>query len=342
MHEEGDPSPFHAAELELQRRFGRRAILERPARRAIRDHLIQQHRDFYRQLAFIVVGSVNSSGQPWASLLPGPPGFAWSPDIHHLRIDKLPHLQDPLAASLATGGTIGLLGIELHTRRRNRMNGLVSNLDANGWTTSVLQSYGNCSQYIQQREIEPACEVSRAVSITQSDQLSPEDRILIESADTFFIASANLRKEDGESYGADVSHRGGPQGFVRVGAEGELTVPDYIGNFFFNTLGNLQVNPRAGLAFPDFVTGSLLLLSARARVTWEGPAVRAFEGAQRLMHFEPQQVLRLNNYLPFRSVGMPEYAPECTRGNDASRWLDPRKSQTFKSTIHPPHQGFFP
>ena len=67
-------------------------------------------------------------------------------------------------------------------------------------------------------------------------------------------------------YGADVSHRCGRPGFVRIDNDSTLTVPDFMGNFFFNTIGNLQVNPRAGLLFPDFSTGNVLMLGTRVSV----------------------------------------------------------------------------
>lgn len=38
--------------------------------------------------------------------------------------------------------------------------------------------------------------------------------------------------------GCDVSHRGGPPGFVQVSGQGTLRFADYIGNFTFTTLGN--------------------------------------------------------------------------------------------------------
>ena len=36
----------------------------------------------------------------------------------------------------------------------------------------------------------------------------------------------------------DVSHRGGKAGFVRIGEDGVMTMPDFAGNLFFATLGN--------------------------------------------------------------------------------------------------------
>ena len=329
-------SPFHPAELALQERFGRRKMLEAGARRGIRDHLIPQHRDFFQQLPFILAGSVDASGQPWASIIAGRPGFATSADPQHLRVGVLPHPGDPFALNLLEGAPVALLGIELHTRRRNRLNGTVTAVDAQGWTVGVVQSYGNCPQYIQARELHfigPAPGVlaptpgSAAPAVGSAgpapdsetrqgstrQRLSAQDRALISSADTFFIASANPRKQDGEGYGADVSHRGGRPGFVRIDDHRTLTVPDFIGNFFFNTIGNLQVNPHAGLLFLDFSTGDVLMLRTRTKMIWDADEVLAFEGAQRLLRFEIDATIRFNGVLPFRSEGQPSYARELAR-----------------------------
>lgn len=302
-------SPFHPAELALQERFGREKVLASPARRFIRDHLISQHRDFFQQLPFVVVGSVDAASQPWASIVAGTPGFAHSPDPKHLRVASIPHPDDPLAANLMPGSPVALLGIELATRRRNRLNGTVSTQDADSWTVAVNQSYGNCPQYIQSRELffTPRPPSPHAV---ESTRLSTADRSLIARADTFFIASSNPRQEDGESYGADVSHRGGRPGFVCIDTDSTLTVPDFMGNFFFNTIGNLQVNPRAGLLFPDFATGDVLMLATRANVIWEGEEVRSFTGAQRLLRFEVEATVRFDGALPFRSDRDVSYARE--------------------------------
>jgi predicted pyridoxine 5'-phosphate oxidase superfamily flavin-nucleotide-binding protein len=290
-------------------------MLEAPGRRSVRDYLIPQHRDFFQQLPFLLVGSIDASGQPWASIVAGTPGFANSPDPQHLHVGVLPHQGDPLTGNLVNGAPIALLGIELPTRRRNRLNGTVTAVDAGGWTVEVVQSFGNCPQYIQSRDfrfVEPMSGDGMQQSSTDQ-RLSVQDHALIANADTFFIASANLRKEDGESYGADVSHRGGRPGFVRIDGNRTLTVPDFIGNFFFNTIGNLQVNPRAGLLFLDFSTGDVLMLRTRTNVIWDGAEVRAFEGAQRLLRFEIDATIRFNGVLPFRSDGEPSYARELTR-----------------------------
>src|SRR5262245_8597914 len=125
-------SPFHAGEIAVQERVGVRARIAETGARVIRDFMPEQHREFFRHLPFLIVGSLDQAGRPWASMLTGVPGFVASPDPKTLRIDARPGPHDPLAKNLAAGAPLGLLGIELATRRRNRMNGRASMLDGDG------------------------------------------------------------------------------------------------------------------------------------------------------------------------------------------------------------------
>jgi len=299
-------APFHAGERALQALVGSREQMEAIGPRVIRDYMPDQHREFFAQLPFLVVGSLDADLQPWASMLAAPAGFAHSPDATHLRIDALPGASDPLAGQLAPGATLGLLGIQPHTRRRNRMNGTVEALDAGGFMVEVQQSFGNCPRYIQAREPVFAALPANAPAVQWLDTLDLAAERLIGAADTLFIATAYPDaaavgdEADARSHGVDVSHRGGRPGFVRVDAGGVLTVPDFNGNRFFNTLGNLQAHPRAGLLFVDFDTGELLHLSATAEIVTDGPEVAAFEGAERLMRFHVTRALRRPAALPLR------------------------------------------
>jgi len=79
-----------------------------------------------------------------------------------------------------------------------------------------------------------------------------------------------------------------------------LLAPDYAGNFFFNTLGNLTLEPRAGLLFIDFKNGDLIYLAVIVKIIWEGPALQEFAGAQRLLHMTVTQQIKLSSALPLR------------------------------------------
>jgi hypothetical protein len=294
---------FHEGERAMQARAGMRAHLAAIGSRVMRASMPEQHREFFRQLPFIVAGSVDDGGQAWASVLVSAPGFVDSPDPQHLAIRARPLAGDPLQRTLHEGAVIGLLGIEPHTRRRNRANGVVEHLAADGFAVRITQSFGNCPKYIQAREPRYAAGgANGAPTVHRAHALDEAARRMIRRADTFFIATAHpagATGDDGDAaHGADVSHRGGRPGFVRVAGDGVLTVPDFSGNFFFNTLGNLAVNPRAGLLFADFDSGDLLYVAVDAEVIWGGAQVDAFEGAQRLLRLTPREVLRVESSLP--------------------------------------------
>lgn len=283
--------PFHDGERALQARAGMQARMAEIGPRAIRDHMPEQHRDFFAQLPFLVVGSVDAGGQPWASALHGPPGFVQSPDPRTLQVAARAPDASPLADHLREGAPLGLLGIQPHTRRRNRMNGNVVRKSDTGFEVAVAQSFGNCPKYIRTREafffgddeVPPPPQALVA--------LDDAARALITGADTLFIASAHAG-------GVDVSHRGGAPGFVTVGPGDLLTLPDYAGNFFFNTLGNLLLEPRAGLLFVDFDRGDLLQVNGRAQIVWDGDELAAHPGAQRLLRIAVTGALRVPRGLP--------------------------------------------
>jgi uncharacterized protein len=295
--------PFHEGEIALQEAAGSRVRLAEVGPRVMRAFMPEQHRDFFAQLPFVVAGTVDAQGRPWASMLTGRPGFVTSPDPRRLAIAAaaLPH--DPIAEALVDGAPIGLLGIEPHTRRRNRANGRVVRPGPGGFEVEVDQSFGNCPKYIQSRTAEYAPELAAsAPQAHRSDGLDEHARTLIGHADTFFIATAHplATAAPSRAAGVDVSHRGGKPGFVRIDGDRELTVPDYMGNLYFNTLGNLAINPACGLLFIDFKNGDLLYIAASGRIVPEGPAVEAIAGAQRLMRLQVESVLSIRAALPLR------------------------------------------
>ncbi|MGH8355609.1 MAG: pyridoxamine 5'-phosphate oxidase family protein, partial [Pseudomonas sp.] len=195
-----------------------------------------------------------------------------------------PQADDPLAAQLRQGARLGLLGLELPTRRRNRMNGSAIETDADGFTVAVAQSFGNCPKYIQARSWRS--EPRQPGPLEQGQGLDARWLPLVQQADTLFIASQH---SDPQAGGVDVSHRGGAPGFVSLGSDGRLWLPDYRGNSMFNTLGNLMHEPRCGLLFVDFQSGDLLQLEARAELYWpEDDHGQAWPpGAERLLALTP-------------------------------------------------------
>lgn len=308
-------SPFHAGELEIQAQLGVQTQADNQARRMVRDYLTEQHRQFFAKLPYLIVGTVDSTGAPWASVLIGSPGFLASPDIHTL-VASTPILQgDPLFNTLLTGADIGLLGIDLQTRRRNRLNGKLAAVRENTFEVRVSQSFGNCPQYIQARTVKDIGSQPTHHKPTLSiSELSTEITDLIKKADTFFIATAYQAETAGAASGIDVSHRGGNPGFIKITGNKRLTIPDFAGNNHFNTLGNLLLNPRAGLLFIDFENGDLLYLTGSAEIVLESTDMKAYPQAQRWIGFEMSQGYWTKNGLPIR-WSAPEFSPLLSQSN---------------------------
>lgn len=290
---------WHSGETAIQEKVGVADKMAQVGQRVVRDFMPDQHRAFYAQAPFIVLGSVDPRGDAWATFLAGGPGFIASPSAHSLDIFARPDPSDPAAEGTRGGEAIGLLGIELHTRRRNRVNGLVRTSTDGAMRFEVDQSFGNCPQYIQLRDVTFVRDPREpfAGAVEESSELDEAARRMIGAADTFFVASYAEREDRRQ---VDVSHRGGKAGFVRVAEDGTLTIPDFAGNLFFATLGNILTNGKAGLVFADFETGDLLQMTGDAEVILDSPEIAAFQGAERLWTFRPRRIVRRRGALPLR------------------------------------------
>lgn len=272
-----DPSPFHADELAAQACAGQSS-----KGAGIRDSMPDQHRSFFELLTYLFVATADADGWPLATMLTRRPGFVHAPDPVTLRIDTRPESEDPAAVTIAYGQEIGILGLDLTTRRRNRANGQIVDAETSGFTVAVRQSFGNCAKYIQRRAAREAPTVPARIEPLAG--LDAKARALIGEADTFFVASRS-RAEILVGGGLDISHRGGRPGFVHVDG-GALTIPEFPGNRYFNTLGNLLGEPRAALLFIDFDSGDLLQLQGIATLDWSAGATKLVKGAERLWRFD--------------------------------------------------------
>ncbi len=292
---------FHHGERAMQATLGAADRLAQVGAVAIRDHMPRQHRDFFASLPFLVVGSIDHSGQPTASILAGPPGFVQTPDERHLYAAKLPLAYDPLDLNLQSGAPLGILGIQPHTRRRNRVNGRVTLLDEHGFTLAVEQSFGNCPKYIHAREPSYVQQASEAKLICD-EGLPDSARVMIAQADTCFIASAHPHALVGgdRSHGVDVSHRGGPPGFIRIMPDDTLMLPDFPGNRFFNTFGNLALNPLAGMMILDYVAGDVWQFDVSCQIVTDPDQIPLGLQAERVLMCKVTRTRRALAAMPLR------------------------------------------
>jgi uncharacterized protein len=275
-------SPFHEDEIVAQTR-----ARVHPYAAGIRPFMPDEHRQFFPLLRYVFAAVAREDGWPVATVLTGPAGFVQAPSATILRIDALPARSDPAVSGFVSGSDIGILGLDLATRRRNRANGRISAVDADGFSVDIAQSFGNCAQYIQTRNIRAGDWHVAGAHVVARNGLGDDARRMIGASDTFFVASRS-RADVGSEGGLDMSHRGGKPGFVRV--EGNsLFIPDFKGNRFFNTLGNLLGDNRAGLLFIDFETGDALQIAGTATIDWNPDATEIPAGAQRFWRVDVER-----------------------------------------------------
>ena len=234
------------------------------------DHLPPGASGFLELRQMAVLGTVDSDGRVWASVVTGQPGFIETVDDRTLKIAARASSERSAVPQSHEGRPRRSVRARLRrdaasARKRPRRNQARRNLYPYRRGLRQLPSLSareivhRRAKIIRRRISQPRR--ARRYLTAQQQQIS--------RADTFFIATDNPER------GADVSHKGGNPGFVRVVDEKHIAFPDYNGNSMFNTLGNLTVNPHAGLLFIDFDSGRTLQLTGRASIDWNADAHRA-------------------------------------------------------------------
>ncbi len=289
---------FHSGELALQTQSRVDQRAHKMGNALIRDHIIDQHKEFFENLPYVFLALHDKQGRPWLSVMQGVPGFITSPEPKILKLKGEVIARHDLGLDIGANKSVGVVGLDLSTRRRNRLNGKFDGGHAASISINVEHSFGNCPKYIQQRYLDtnedaPQSDHSSPNLKHRFAKFSQADIELVEESDTLFIASS---KEIGGDL--DASHRGGKPGFVRVVNDKQLWFKDYPGNNFFQTFGNIHRHPNIGLTFIDFNNGDLLLLCGKARLV-KGEFVESSTKndqnpfLERRLHFTLTQGLRV-------------------------------------------------
>jgi len=288
---------FHAGEIEVQERAGVRAVAAELGERAVAPQLDVNFAVFLRDQYLLIAGGRDGDGRVWASPLLGQRGFARTEGPGTLILHTLFAPGDPLGDALDAGAVkVGLLALDAMSRSRIRVNGLARRTSA-GIELEIAETFGNCPKYIQRRTpVELLNEGEPGTQTTTGAALDEAQRALVQAADTFYIATAHPDR------GADTSHRGGRPGFIAVSDDGaRVTWPDYQGNNMFMTLGNLTADPRAGLLFVDWQTGTTFQLSGRATIDWDdADRIARWPRAKRLIDLEIDALVERPNAIPLR------------------------------------------
>ncbi|RKR07979.1 hypothetical protein CLV91_2744 [Maribacter vaceletii] len=247
---------YHQGEIELQKRFGGTDIAGR-ASRVIKDKIIPGAIPFIENQPFVILSSKDSNENIWTSILIGKSGWidAKKEGLIKFFLDKMNSIDsDNIIKEIKSNDQVGMIVIELGTRRRYRINGRIQHHNTH-LDFIIQEAYPNCPKYIQRRIPSFVNTEKELISSINGATLNSMQKLWIAQSDTFFVGSQS------KSGFLDASHRGGNPGFIEILENGDLKIPDYHGNSMYNTLGNLLETPKAGLLFIDFEKGSILQLT---------------------------------------------------------------------------------
>lgn len=263
---------FHEGELRLQTLTGEHSTGLKNER-FISDHLPANAGSFMAEQRMVNIAMSDDRGRVWSFIVTSARPFLVVENprslVASLAHAHVPELLRELLDACPKPRPIGMVVIDPDRGRRFRVNGLLEQAHDSNIAIAVQQTCPNCPKYIQKRV--PGGAPGGYVSTVREAGTSLPARVreLIEHADTLFTAS---RAPDGAH---DASHRGGNPGFVAV-AGNRLTIPDYIGNSMFMTLGNFLLESAGGLTVVDFDGGRQLNLTGRATI--EFADTRAHDG----------------------------------------------------------------
>ncbi|KAI4950294.1 hypothetical protein J4E91_004951 [Alternaria rosae] len=277
----------------------------------------------FQRAPLLAFGTLDAEEKPWTALWGGEPGFSEPLGGGFVGTRTLVDgKHDPVVQAVVGSGEkrdmsrtkdgklVAGLAIDLMTRKRvktagHMIAGTIKDVDVEvegeenrkqtqlQLVTKIEQSLGNCPKYLNQYEIRPALVMPELVS--QASSLSEEGAALISKSDMFFLSTC---AEDD----MDVNHRGGPPGFVRIISPKTIAYPEYSGNRLYQSLGNLMLNPRIGITFPDYETGDVLYITGATETLAGTDASALLPGSNLAVQIRISECRYVKTGLPFRGT----------------------------------------
>ena len=211
-------NPFHEGELLVQQRAGETAKAEQNGK-IIADSIIEGAFKFIEQQSMVILGSVDHRQNVWASILLGYPGFirVVDPqtvefDLKQAFIDK----SDCLWRNIDRENRIGMLVIELATRRRLRINGALRSAASEGGSRVKRHARGAHRQRSCRQP--PGCG-RIALPVRLIDLIAP-DKLRLQVAESYPNCPKYIQRRH-LSLDIDANPKQSP--FIR-GAGGDLTL----------------------------------------------------------------------------------------------------------------------
>ncbi|KAF5390709.1 hypothetical protein D9757_002689 [Collybiopsis confluens] len=241
---------------------------------------------FHAECHFLPITTLDSDGRPWSSILAPKGGMPGSGFIRYigrsqLRVTAEVWDGEPILRTGRPKMLVAGIGIHFPTRTRNKIAGYAERYSYSAKNRSVEldfrvnETIGNCPKYINIRHFTSHSDTrptttAENLDMKEADRLPDELIDFILASDTVFFGSTySARDNDAERFPSHLgmNQRGGRPGFIRVSKKDgrTLAMPDYSGNRFMTSLGNVEATPLASFTFIDFETGAILYLTGNAR-----------------------------------------------------------------------------
>lgn len=149
-------------------------------------------------------------------------------------------------------------------------------------------------------------------------RIGPRERAFIERMDMVFVGTADA---DGVPH---CSYKGGEPGFVRVLDERTLVLPNYDGNGFYDSWGNVAVNPQIDLLFIDFAAASpwRLRVKGTAAIEFDGELLAGYHEAEFVVRITPTRIYPVcPRYVhQMTLVRRSRFVPQVERQTPVAQW----------------------
>jgi ferredoxin-NADP reductase/predicted pyridoxine 5'-phosphate oxidase superfamily flavin-nucleotide-binding protein len=319
------PHYQHEGEIYVQRKRHAPPDTHMEVSQIIHDDMPDQHSEFFTHLGYFGISTVDADGRPWATIIVGSPTtLIYAVSEMQLNVSAVLPEGDPFVSSLVSTEHVARryfagLGVDFSNRRRNKVSGFIaaSKLVNNTLNMSLItnESLGNCPKYITIRKLEHFKRHSQiGADHRNADNvpLNQECKDIIYQASTIFLATRHTSKVSDNTSDLGLNQRGGPPGFVRTYEENGNTyviIPDFSGNRFYQTLGNIETDKVAGVVFPSFTTGDMLYVTGIAENIYDDEAERIMPRVTLLTRIKLTGHVWIKEALNLQLIGPEQYSP---------------------------------
>jgi uncharacterized protein len=272
-----------------------------------------QNLSFFNELKYFPISTLDADGFPWVTLLSNP--LIQFESQSKIKISAQFSIGDPFVECLKKKifpRYFAGLGIDFTNRRRNKLSGFIENASINGNKIELElltnEYLGNCPKYITVRKLIKKERISEfPIEMKSLDEYCKR---ILDSASTIFLGTKHFGEKDESDVG--LNHRGGPAGFVRYYEENSnsfLVIPDYSGNRFYQSLGNIQSDNVAGVLIPDFVNGDLLYCTGSAENLFDQEASNLIPNITLLTRIKISKFILIKQGFSLEMIGPEVYSP---------------------------------